>query len=68
MEYNVKRLPEVKFMMSIPGVSNYSGLSIFGEIGDIRRFQSSKKLVCFAGLNPSVSQSGERCYTGYIAK
>ena len=64
----VEHLPEVKLMMTIPGVSYYSGLSIFGEIGDIRRFQSSKKLVCFAGLNPSVSQSGERCYTGHIAK
>ena len=54
--------------MTIPGVSFYSGLSIHGEIGDIRRFNSARKLTCFAGLNPSVSQSGDKCYTGHIAK
>lgn len=60
--------PDVKIIMSIPGISYYSGLSIVGEIGDIRRFRSSKQLTCFAGLNPSVSQSGEKCYIGHIAK
>ena len=64
VEYN----PEVKLLMTIPGISYYSGLAITGEIGDIRRFSSAKKLVSFAGLNPSVSQSGDKCYTGHIAK
>lgn len=60
--------PQVKLLMTIPGISFYSGLTITGEIGDIRRFSSAKKLVAFAGLNPSVSQSGDKCYTGRIAK
>lgn len=60
--------PQVKLLMTIPGISYYSGLSITGEIGDIRRFSSARKLVCFAGLNPSVSQSGDKCYMGHIAK
>lgn len=60
--------PQVKHLMTIPGVSFYSGLTIFGEIGNIQRFNSAKKLVAFAGLNPSVSQSGEKCYMGHIAK
>jgi len=64
VDYN----PQVKLLMTVPGISYYSGLTITGEIGDIRRFDSAKKLVCFAGLNPSVSQSGDRCYTGHIAK
>lgn len=64
----VQYLPEVKLLMTIPGISYYSGLSIFGEIGEIQRFHSSKKLTAFAGLNPSVSQSGDKCYTGRIAK
>lgn len=41
---------------------------IAAEIGDIRRFISSKKLVSFAGLNPSLYQSGDKCYTGHISK
>ena len=68
IEDYVAYTPQVKLLMSIPGVSYYSGLSITGEIGDIRRFDSARKLVCFSGLNPSVSQSGDRCYTGHIAK
>lgn len=68
IEDYVQHLPQVKILMTIPGISYYSGLSIFGEIGNIQRFSSSKKLVAFAGLNPSVSQSGDRCYTGHIAK
>lgn len=60
--------PQVTLLMSIPGVSYYSGLSIVGEIGEIRRFKSAREIVSFAGLNPSVSQSGDRCYTGHIAK
>lgn len=54
--------------MTIPGISFYSGLSIIGEIGNIQRFNSARKLTAFAGLNPSVSQSGDKCYYGHIAK
>lgn len=64
----VEYTPDVKLLMSIPGISYYSGLSIAGEIGDIRRFSSARKLVSFAGLNPSISQSGDKCYSGHIAK
>jgi len=68
IEDYVAYTPQAKLLMTMPGISYYSGLTITGEIGDIRRFDSAKKLVCFAGLNPSVSQSGDRCYTGHIAK
>lgn len=60
--------PYARLLMTHPGISHYAGLMITGEIGDIRRFSSSKKLVSFAGLNPSVYQSGEKCYTGRITK
>ena len=68
IEDYVAYAPQVKVLMTMPGISYYSGLAITGEIGDIRRFSSAKKLTSFAGLNPSVSQSGDRCYTGHIAK
>lgn len=68
IEDYVAYTPQVRLVMSMTGVSYYSGLSIVGEIGDIRRFSSAKKLVSFAGLNSSVSQSGDRCYTGHISK
>ena len=64
----VEKNPHAKLLRTHVGIDYYSALTITGEIGDIRRFDAGKKLVSFAGLNPSVSQSGERCYTGRIAK
>lgn len=34
---------------------------ILGEIGDIHRFSQPHKLLAFAGLDPSVKQSGNFC-------
>ena len=45
-------------IMSIPGIGYINGGMILGEIGDIHRFSCSKKLLAFAGLDPSVYQSG----------
>ena len=43
---------------SIPGIGTWLGAIIISEIGDIHRFNSPKKLLAFAGLDPSVRQSG----------
>lgn len=45
-------------IMTIPGISYINGGMILGEIGDIHRFPSPNKLLAFAGLDPSVYQSG----------
>lgn len=45
-------------LMTIPGIGYINGGMILGEIGDIHRFQSPGKLLAFAGLDPSVYQSG----------
>lgn len=45
-------------IMSIPGIGPINGGMILGEIGDISRFSKSRKLLAFAGLDPSVYQSG----------
>lgn len=64
----IEHHPQAKLLVTIPGIGTYSALSIIAEIGDIRRFASAKRLTSFAGLNPSVSQSGERCHMGRISK
>ena len=46
----------------IPGIGPVLGASILSEIGDINRFASPKKLVAYAGIDPSVIQSGQ--FTG----
>ena len=45
-------------IMTIPGIGYLNGGMILGEIGDIHRFSTPKKLLAFAGLDPSVYQSG----------
>ena len=45
-------------IMTIPGIGSTNGGMILGEIGDIHRFSAPGKLLAFAGLDPSVYQSG----------
>ena len=44
--------------MTIPGIGYINGGMILGEIGDIHRFAAPKQLLAFAGLDPTVYQSG----------
>lgn len=44
---------------TIPGIGPVLGAIILGEIGDIKRFKNGSKLVAFAGIDPTVKQSGE---------
>jgi len=45
-------------LLSIPGMSYNQAAVIVGCIGDINRFQHSCQLLAYAGLDPSVIQSG----------
>ena len=45
-------------IMTIPGIGYINGGMILGEIGDSHRFSSPNKLLAYAGLDPSVYQSG----------
>ncbi len=44
---------------TITGIGNVTGAAIISEIGDISKFDSPRKLVAFAGIDASVTQSGE---------
>jgi len=45
-------------IMTIPGIGAINGAMILGEIGDIHRFSAPHKLLAYAGLDPTVNQSG----------
>jgi len=45
-------------LLTIPGMSYNQATAIHGFIGDIRRFNKSCQLLAYAGLDPSVYQSG----------
>ena len=47
------------YLHTIPGIGIIGAANILAEIGDISRFKNSSALVAFAGIDPTVRQSGE---------
>ncbi len=54
----VAQLEEYELIQSLPGIGEKIAATILSEIGEIERFNHPKKLVAFAGLDPSVFESG----------
>jgi len=61
-------LEETQLLMTIPGVSYYSALTIYAELGEIDRFDTDKEVVSYAGLNPTIRESGDSRIEGEISK
>ena len=51
-------------ILTIPGISYRMGAMIIAEIGDFSRFDSPDKILAYAGMSPSIYQSGQldNCY------
>ena len=58
----------VALLATIPGVAELLGLTLATEIGDVARFPSARRLVGYAGLAPTVVQSGQSSRTGRLSK
>lgn len=54
--------------LSIRGIGYISCAGIISEYGDISRFKSADAMVAFAGIEPSISQSGTESHTGHMVK
>ena len=55
-------------MLTIPGIGEISAASILSEYGDIKNFSSPNKMLAFAGLDPSINQSGTLEFNGKMVK
>jgi len=55
-------------LRTIPGVSDKTILALLSECGNLDRFRSSKALVGYLGLYPTLDESGERSRGGKLAK
>jgi transposase len=61
--------PEVKRLMTVPGVNVTVAATFMAAIGDIRRFPDRRKLTAYLGLDPRVRQSGAApAAHGHISK
>ena len=54
-------------ILTIPGIKYRMGAMILAEIGDFSRFDSPDKLLAYAGLSPSIYESGKFVATGGYA-
>ena len=59
---------QLRILTSIKGVGPITAAHFLAEVGDIRRFESHKKLIAYAGLDPCVYQSGKFDGRGGISK
>ena len=55
-------------MLSIPGLGEISAATILSEYGDFNNFSSPNKMLAFAGLEPSVIESGTLQSNGKMVK
>jgi len=55
-------------LMTIPGIAGLRALDIVAEIGEIGRFPTADKICSYAGLVPSIRQSGNTLRFGHLIK
>jgi transposase len=61
--------PEIRRLMTVPGVSVGTACAFMASVGEIRRFATPKQVVAYLGLDPRVRQSGsEPARHGRISK
>jgi transposase len=61
--------PEIRRLMTVPGVNLICAATFIAAIGHAHRFMAARKLVAYLGLDPKVRQSGEApARSGRISK
>lgn len=61
-------MEDLEIVMSIKGISHKTAIPFLAEVGDINNYSCYKKLIAFAGLDPSVRQSGKFVGQSKISK
>ena len=61
-------LPEYDILRSITGIAETTATSIIGELGDIRRFQSTNQINAFIGIDMRHYESGNFLAKEHITK
>lgn len=68
LEHEVAVNEDAKLLMSFTGIGPYSAILLAAEIGNIKRFETPKQMISWAGLCPTIHQSGDKTYMGKIKK
>lgn len=54
----MSRAAIIKYLDSIPGVTPFIAACILAELAPLNRFERIEQIIAFAGLDPSVKQTG----------
>lgn len=60
--------PAVKLLSTIPGIGFLTAVRLHAWIGEVKRFPNARTLTAYAGLIPSVRQSGTGIMMGHITR
>lgn len=63
-----KNEPRARRLKTMPKVGRIASLTFLAAVDDVHRFPTSRKLVGYSGLAPTVRQSGERTEYGAISR
>lgn len=63
-----KNEPRAARLKTMPKVGRIASLTFLAAVDDVNRFPTSRKLVGYSGLAPTVRQSGERTEYGAISR
>ena len=58
----------IRRLQTIPGVGPWVSVTLYAWVGDVSRFPSARRLAAYAGLVPSVWQSGNSQRSGGFTK
>lgn len=59
MQELARTLPEYPIVRAMGGVGDVLSVKLIAEIGDVKRFHSSKGLIAYAGIDPPPYESGK---------
>lgn len=62
------KTPQAALLLSIPGFGEVTALTIFSELGDVKRFPNSNNVTAYLGLNPRLYSSAKTRRLGSITK
>ena len=60
--------PVVASLRALRGVDHLTAVTLFAELGDLRRFPTAPQFMAYVGLTPSEHSSGPKRLTGAITK
>ena len=63
-----KEIDAIQRLKTIPAVGDWVAITLYAAVGDVTRFGSARLLAAYAGLVPSVHQSGATLRNGPITK